>query len=119
MYTYIDDESNKVLQVDTTKQSFWDKGQFPKTSSNPWINQPNVAPFNTEFYIVMNVAVGGVADYFPDNIGNKPWSNKSSQSVNEFYNAKSQWFTTWKGDDVAMVIESVKVWSVDATSMKE
>jgi len=39
----------------------------------------------------MNVAVGGVSGYFPDGVGNKPWSNASPISVNQFYDAKSQW----------------------------
>lgn len=82
--------------------------------NNPWVGEPNVAPFNREFYLVLNVAVGGTADYFPDGMGGKPWSNKSPQSVNEFYNAKGAWYQTWKGDDVAMKIQSVKVWSLDA-----
>ncbi len=29
--------------------------------------------------------------YFPDGVGNKPWSNGASNAVNEFYQAKAQW----------------------------
>jgi len=36
----------------------------------------------------MNVAVGGTGGYFPDGVGNKPWSDKEPHAVNSFYNAK-------------------------------
>jgi hypothetical protein len=75
LYTYFDDPSKKVLEVDFTTQSMWDKGEFADSYSNPWVNEPNSAPFNREFYIVMNVAVGGTNAYFPDGVGGKPWSD--------------------------------------------
>ena len=31
----------------------------------------------TEFYLIMNVAVGGTNGWFPDNVGDKPWLDKS------------------------------------------
>lgn len=33
--TYIDNESNKVLDVAIDK-SFWERGEFPPSMSNPW-----------------------------------------------------------------------------------
>lgn len=65
----------------------------------------------------MNVAVGGTQGYFPDGKGNKPWDNGSSQSVNQFWNNKDQWYNTWDkvGENSAMKIDSVKVWSFDST----
>lgn len=60
----------------------------------------------------MNVAVGGVTDYWPDGVGGKPWANNSPNAVNQFYDAKGQWYSTW-GDFSEMVIDSVKVWSID------
>lgn len=88
MYTYFDTPDNKVLVVDFTKESFWQKGNFPKSFSNPWVGESNAAPFNREFYIVMNLAVGGSNAYFPDNYGGKPWSNSDPHAPNAFYNAK-------------------------------
>lgn len=64
----------------------------------------------------MNVAVGGTNGYFPEGQCEKPWSNTSPSSVNEFYNAKSAWYPTWNypaTNDSAMKIDSVKVWSLD------
>jgi hypothetical protein len=56
--------------------------------ANPWVNEPNAAPFNREFHLIMNLAVGGTNAYFPDGVGGKPWSNGDSHSVNAFYTAK-------------------------------
>ena len=49
--------------------------------------------------------------YFPDNQGGKPWSNTSPHSVNEFWNDRSSWYSTWNGEDAALKVDSVKVWN--------
>ena len=65
--TYIDDEANVVLDVDTSSQSFWDRGNW-SDRENPWEYTADLnAPFNREFYIIMNVAAGGTNGYFPEN----------------------------------------------------
>jgi len=114
LITYIDNESNVVLDVDMKSESFWQRGGF--TGFNPWKGQPNNAPFNQDFYLIFNVAVGGTNGYFPDGQCGKPWSDQSPQAVNEFYNAKGAWYPGWNYDatnDAAMKIESVKVWKLD------
>ena len=58
----------------------------------------------------MNVAVGGTNAYFPDGVGGKPWANTDGHAVNAFWDNKGQWQSTWNGDDVAMQVDSVKVW---------
>lgn len=113
LYTYIDDPSNVVLDVPMT-EDFWTKGEFPDTMYNPWKDEGIDAPFNKEFYLILNVAVGGTNSYFPDGVGGKPWTNDAKDSVNQFWNAKAQWYSTWKDDDVAMKIDYVKVWELDA-----
>jgi len=74
--TYIDREQNVVLDV-KIDESFWKKGDFPESMNNPWKGEPNNAPFNKDFYIILNVAVGGTNGYFPNGDGGKPWSNES------------------------------------------
>ena len=113
LYTYIDDPSNVVLDVDMSQQGFFEFGDFASSYENPWRGDDLNAPFNRDFYLIINLAVGGTAGYFPDNVGGKPWSDKSSNSVNEFYNAKDRWYPTWQNDDVSMQIDYVKVWSFD------
>eukprot|EP01098_Paradermamoeba_levis_P008399 TRINITY_DN3483_c0_g1_i2.p1 TRINITY_DN3483_c0_g1~~TRINITY_DN3483_c0_g1_i2.p1 ORF type:complete len:390 (+),score=103.59 TRINITY_DN3483_c0_g1_i2:83-1252(+) len=104
---YIDDPSNVVLSV-PFNESFWQKGNFPSVYDNPWAGRPNAAPFDQEFYLLLNVAVGGTNTYFPDGFG-KPWSNDSPHASLDFNNAKGQWWPTWKGEDSALQIDYVRV----------
>jgi len=112
LYTYFDDPSNIILDVDMTNKNFWDFGKFPSSFQNPWEEGSNAAPFDKEFYLIINLAVGGV-NYFKDGVANKPWNNQSPNAVNEFYNAKDRWWPTWQNPDVSLQIDSVKVWSLD------
>ena len=119
LYTYLDTPSNVALDVDFTTQSFWERGGYPSSMANPWINEPNSAPFNREFHLIMNVAIGGTNAYFPDGVGGKPWSDTDPHSVNAFWNNRGQWQQTWVGEGPALKVDSVKVWSFDdATTEK-
>ncbi len=119
LITYIDNESNVVLDVDMSSQSFWDFGGFSGVD-NPWKGEPNNAPFNQDFYLIMNVAVGGTNGYFPDGQCGKPWSNASPTTANDFYNTRGAWYPSWNypaTNNAAMKIDSVKVWSLDGTEV--
>ena len=105
--TYLDNESNPVLSF-PIKESFWSLGGWPSPPwDNPWEGRGNNAPFDRDFYIIINLAVGGTNGYFPDGVGNKPWSNSDQHAVNAFYGAKDQWYPTWTSP---FAIDSVKVW---------
>ena len=105
--TYIDDEANVVLSH-SINQSFWDLGGWPSPPwNNPWQGRGKSAPFDRDFYLIINLAVGGTNGYFPDGFG-KPWNNTSPNAVNEFYNDMAQWYPTWTQP---MQIDSVRVWS--------
>lgn len=67
----------------------------------------------------MNLAVGGTNSYFPDGVGGKPWSNSDPHAPNAFYDAKGRWQPTWKGEDAALQVDSVKVWSLGPTGTEE
>lgn len=117
LYTYLDDPKNVVFSIQFTK-SFWDRGQsIPSWSKankklfNPWRARPRAAPFDQEFYLILNCAVGGTMNYFPDSVAGKPWSDKSPTAVRDFYNAKSQWMKTWNGENASLQIDSVKIWT--------
>lgn len=58
------------------------------------------------------MAVGGTAGYFPDGVGGKPWSDKSSRASSEFYDSKGQWAGTWSKEASTFQIDSVKVWDL-------
>jgi hypothetical protein len=97
LYTYIDTPEKIVFDIDLTNQSFYERGQFPDSYENPWQYSDNInAPFDEEFYLIINLAVGGVAGYFKDGVGNKPWSDRGGIAANDFYAAKNAWYSTWQ-----------------------
>lgn len=62
-------------------------------------------------YLIMNVAVGGVGGYFPDDVDDKPWTNDSPRAALDFWNAKDAWFPTWPKDNKrALAVDYVKMW---------
>ena len=108
MGTYFDNESTPVLSF-PINQSFWTLGGWMTPPwNNPWNERGNNAPFDRRYYLIINVACGGMTGYFPDGVANKPWSNTDSHSVNSFYNNKSQWYPTWTAP---MAVDSVTVWT--------
>jgi len=113
--TYIDSPDNTVLNVDTKERSFWELGGF-ENRNNPWRHEEDSnAPFNKEFYLILNVAVGGTNGYFPDGQCGKPWNNGSSRAANEFYANKAAWYDSWDYPDTnqaAMKIDSIRVWEL-------
>lgn len=80
IYTYLDDDSNKVLQVDHSSQSYWDRSQIGNRE-NPWQYSNNKnAPFDRPYYLILNLAVGGTNGYFQEGVAAKPWSNTSPRA---------------------------------------
>nr|CAD7452669.1 unnamed protein product [Timema tahoe] len=78
-------DNEELGTVTPNDQGFWGLGGFSAinpTAENPWRFGTKMAPFDQEFYFLMNLAVGGVNGYFPDdgvNAGGKPWINTSPQ----------------------------------------
>jgi len=71
---------NQVMGVVDAGAGFWDRGGPAFQNSgyvNPWNGGTLMAPFDQEFYIIMNVATGGTAffvDSWVNEGGNrKPW----------------------------------------------
>ncbi|CDW97215.1 hypothetical protein [Sporisorium scitamineum] len=104
-------------------QGFWKRGKFPYQMANgtllenPWAGvqgvHANAAPFDQEFYLILNVAVGGTNGYFADSLGDdKPWSNDAKNAAAQFWQAKDSWLPTWPKDPKqrSMEIEYVKMW---------
>jgi hypothetical protein len=105
-------ELKKMLQFGTKTKSFFQIGNFPQTArdgdqivavKNPWDGQPNSAPFNEEFYLILDLAVGGTSGWFPDGVGGKMWIDGSASAMTDFANAQSTWFGEWptNEDDLA------------------
>lgn len=75
----IDDK--EIGKITPPAGGFWELGAFDKVYNNPWAGRNKMAPFDQEFYIILNVAVGGIS-YFPDAAENpkkKPWKNDSNK----------------------------------------
>ncbi|GFO26158.1 beta-1,3-glucan-binding protein-like [Plakobranchus ocellatus] len=117
-------DGQEILAVDPGTKGFWDFGEFEKNGQgkwdNPWAAGGRMAPFDQEFYIIMNVAVGGVG-FFPDNYVNsphpKPWNDNTGHAATAFWNARNNWLPTWKldqnnGEDAALQVNYVRVWKM-------
>jgi beta-glucanase (GH16 family) len=119
MYMYIDTRLHRAVDL-RFDVPFFERGDFPQVITNgteqivlqnPWIHGPNSAPFDQQFYLVLNVAVGGTNGWFPDGAGNKPWLDGSLTAVRDFYSKQDDWLPTWgTTEDRSMIVESVKMW---------
>ncbi|XP_041787224.1 beta-1,3-glucan-binding protein-like [Anopheles merus] len=117
----VDDE--QVMQVEG---NFWELGRFDERRpgvQNPWVSGGKMAPFDQEFYIIMNLAVGGTNGFFPDvppavnANGNKPWSNNSPTALRDFWLGRSDWLPTWKlqendSAEASFQVDYVRVWAL-------
>ncbi|KAJ3267404.1 hypothetical protein HK104_005934 [Borealophlyctis nickersoniae] len=118
--TYVDDVLRTVYYYDFNQGGdLWDLGNFPAVYNNnsavenPWKNGGKNAPFDQEFYLILNVAVGGTKNFFPDKIANKPWVNESPTAARDFWNARDQWLPTWpQGEGRGMSVDSVKMYKL-------
>ncbi|QIX00326.1 hypothetical protein AMS68_005843 [Peltaster fructicola] len=115
VFSYID---TRLLQVLYTQfdMPFWQRGHFPVSSVNgtrfvdPWSQTGRYStPFDQDFYLIINVAVGGTNGWFQDGISGKPWVDASASAKRDFWNAREQWYPTW-ADNGQMIIKSVKMW---------
>ncbi|XP_072940474.1 beta-1,3-glucan-binding protein-like [Epargyreus clarus] len=116
----LDDEELGTITPD--EGGFWKIGEFGKTPNvdNPWKYATKMAPFDQKFYIILNLAVGGINGYFPDGITNpdpKPWFNYSPAAATDFWKHKSRWLPTWNldvndGQDASLQVDYVRVWAL-------
>ena len=104
------------------KGGFWEKGEFETKypgTWNPWVGS-KMAPFDQEFYMTINLAVGG-HNYFPDDavnaVGDKPWKNDSPLAVTEFWHAKNEWLPSWRMNEnrtkeASLLVDYIRVWAL-------
>ncbi|GME30396.1 Glycoside hydrolase family 16 [Neofusicoccum parvum] len=115
IFTYVDTRLIQVMYNNFNKP-FWDKGHFPLSDSNgtrlvdPWAQtDSNATPFDEDFYLIINVAVGGTNGWFKDGKSGKPWVDASETARRDFWNARDQWYPTW-ADKGELLVKSVKMW---------
>ncbi|ENN72429.1 hypothetical protein D910_04835 [Dendroctonus ponderosae] len=112
---YVDDK--ETGRISPPEGGFWELGNFSDDDvSNPWVDGTNSAPFDAQFYLIMNLAVGGTS-FFSDsftNEGGKPWSNSSPNATIEFWEGRNQWMPTWNlpSDGSHFLIDYVRVWAL-------
>ncbi|CAG0884835.1 unnamed protein product [Cyprideis torosa] len=121
-FFYDDVEVKRVVPPSGGFWELYDFDTFFPGVSSPWFGDDIsiMTPFDQEFYIILNVAVGGTNGFFPEgctNMGyNKPWSNTSPNAMNEFLSTKHLWYPTWNKetdpDQSAMLVDYVRVWAL-------
>ncbi|ELT92417.1 hypothetical protein CAPTEDRAFT_92778 [Capitella teleta] len=122
---YLDDEF--ILSVpdppvnEQEEFSFYDLGApWSEGTANPWEGASPMAPFDQDFHFLLNVAVGGVGGYIPDDVINrgdnelygKPWNNTQTQveAMWDLWDARDRWLWTWEGEDAAMQVDYIRVY---------
>ena len=117
-------DGRTTLNVTLSPTGFWGLGNYDSWLPgyhSPWTSGTKIAPFDENFYIVLNVAVGGTNNYFhPSFRPSPPWDNDDGTLNNtdlvgqrargQFWGNREKWLPSWKGDDVAMKVDYVKVW---------
>lgn len=116
IFTYID---SRLLQVLYTNfdQPLWTRGNFPLSDANGtrlvdiWSQTGRYqTPFDQEFYLILNVAVGGTNGWFQDGVSGKPWVDASLSAKKDFWNARDQWYPTWQNGAGQMTVSKVQMW---------
>ncbi|PNS18233.1 hypothetical protein CAC42_7602 [Sphaceloma murrayae] len=114
MFMYMDSRLLQVFFIKWTTGSMWNRGKFGSNSNQSalndpwtWTGRPNT-PFDQDFFLILNVAVGGQNGFFLDGIGNKPWLDKNDAAPRAFWSAANLWYPTWGGGDTAgMTVRSM------------
>ncbi|KAI0746495.1 concanavalin A-like lectin/glucanase [Daedaleopsis nitida] len=129
MRFYVDSRLQAMMNLKITGKGgkdFFKRGDYPATATNGssvavvveniWEKAGGsaAAPFDQEFYLILDVAAGGTSGWFPDNVGGKPWFDGSSSAMRDFAQAQDTWAATWPSseDDRALRIDSVKMWKL-------
>jgi len=129
MRFYVDSRLQAMMNMKITGkhgESFFDRGKYPPTADNGngtsvvvsdiWSNAhgTSAAPFDQQFYLILDLAVGGTSGWFPDKIGGKPWFDSSASAMRDFAAAQSTWEQTWpsNANDRAFRIDYVKMWKL-------
>lgn len=115
LFTYVD---TRLLQVsyNTFRKPFWKQGGFPVATPegirlvDPWTQtgRPQT-PFDQDFYLIINVAVGGSNGWFQDGRDGKPWVDASPTARTDFWNARNKWLPTWEKSG-EMLVDRVQMW---------
>ncbi|ORY16517.1 glycosyl hydrolase [Clohesyomyces aquaticus] len=119
LFTYLDSRLKQVFYMKFgSKDTMWQRGQFEGATvnetvvTNPWSKTGRAnTPFDENFYLILNVAVGAQNGWFFDGKFNKPWVDNGASAVADFAKAQDEWLPTWgEGNSRGMTVKSVKMW---------
>ncbi|CAM6031422.1 unnamed protein product, partial [Sphagnum compactum] len=86
--------------------------------ANGYTGSPNkMAPFDQQFYFIVNLGVGGILGYFPDNawypIG-KPWQNADGRRTGQTKFWWSEHWISYENDpeQSSLQLDYIKVWAI-------
>ncbi|KAH7877142.1 concanavalin A-like lectin/glucanase domain-containing protein [Lentinula edodes] len=129
MRMYVDSRLQAMLDISlkSSKESFFNRAGYPSTainsSSGDTVAVENIydeagggwnAPFDQEFYLIIQLAVGGTSGWFPDGAGGKMWTDGSTEAMYDFAEAQDEWYASWptSEDDKALRVDWVKMWNM-------
>nr|Q8ISB6.1 RecName: Full=Beta-1,3-glucan-binding protein 2; Short=BGBP-2; AltName: Full=Beta-1,3-glucan recognition protein 2; Short=BetaGRP-2; Flags: Precursor [Manduca sexta]AAN10151.1 beta-1,3-glucan recognition protein 2 [Manduca sexta] len=76
--------------------------------ASQWLKGTVMAPFDEKFFITLGLRVAGIHD-FTDGPG-KPWENKGTKAMINFWNNRFRWFPTWH--DTSLKVDYVRVYAL-------
>lgn len=114
IFTYLDSPDNKIMEI-KVGDGFWKRGGWDQRQglANPWVGAGADAPFDQPFYIIIQVAIGGVSGFWDDSVPGKPWQDKSKNSASQFWDARDRWLPGWKAageSAAALQVDWVRVY---------
>ncbi|EPS39538.1 hypothetical protein H072_6643 [Dactylellina haptotyla CBS 200.50] len=116
LVTYVGNRIHQVMYIKFEQEGFWHRGEYAKTNAteaaNPWRNAgvKQAAPFDEEFFLILNVAVGASNGYFKDS-PQKPWIDRSGREMQDFWKSANQWYPTWGPEETrGMTVRRVRMW---------
>ncbi|KAJ3082421.1 hypothetical protein HDU99_002743, partial [Rhizoclosmatium hyalinum] len=99
--TWLDNPLHPIMNINFDQTAYKRAGfplKFPNDTliNDPWASSNNsAAPFDQEFYLIFNVAVGGTNGWFQDYPDSgKPWDNSKPQPDILFHESQSKWYPT-------------------------
>ncbi|XP_045450696.1 beta-1,3-glucan-binding protein-like [Melitaea cinxia] len=108
IYLYVDGE--KYGEISTGQGFFEDAKKSGVVAASQWLKGTAIAPFDEMFYISLGLSVGGIHE-FPDS-PDKPWKNKATKAMFNFWEARNQWLSTWYDDTSSLIVDYVRVYAI-------
>lgn len=99
-------DNQEIMRVNVPGGGFSQLGP----TQNIWHSR--MGPFDKPFYLMLNVAVGGMTGFFPDNWNygyEKPWKNDSPHGVDDFWANRGRWEGSWQGDKTCMEVDYIEM----------